>query len=404
MQALKLTIPGDYWDVHIYRGQMYLWRMNGSILTLSWSDLVDEIGKKARSSFATRFGFAEGSALYSRGVWPLFREDQFSKWAAENFANQSLQVINVEARELQRATIDEQESPFCDLAVDSEIYDRTLYVTGKSGLWRASIGRGTRRPVSSRAYHVHDIPAVSIAARGRKLALAASGDGLFQHSIDWTQGTRTDPTRISDRHCEQAFWAFQSVFASSTLESSYFVARYWGDHFDESSGDWDDSRLVNAGLLETREIPGTLSDAKYGWAFEEKIYTTDGLRLSSTRYRQSDLAFGISAASKTLGGLELGNPEIEPCAAGSATFGVVVEHEDGLSIVESDDVQSEIAGPITKWRTYPRAINYENHLHVIKDDFVEIHAFYGDFFADPDAKRFGAKFDPNRRGLYFSKS
>ena len=41
MQALKLTLPGDYWDVQIYRGRLHLWTMAGSILTLDWERLVE---------------------------------------------------------------------------------------------------------------------------------------------------------------------------------------------------------------------------------------------------------------------------------------------------------------------------------------------------------------------------
>ena len=51
-----------------------------------------------------------------------------------------------------------------------------------------------------------------------------------------------------------------------------------------------------------------------------------------------------------------------------------------------------IPGPITRWRVYPRSMNYENHLHVILDDRIEIYSFNHDYFLSQQEKEIGIQF------------
>ena len=43
MQTLKVNTPGEYYDSQIYDGKLYLWQIDGSILTLNWNKLVEGI-------------------------------------------------------------------------------------------------------------------------------------------------------------------------------------------------------------------------------------------------------------------------------------------------------------------------------------------------------------------------
>ena len=43
MSLVRVTIQGDFWDSQIYRGALYLFERAGSILTLDWDRLVDDI-------------------------------------------------------------------------------------------------------------------------------------------------------------------------------------------------------------------------------------------------------------------------------------------------------------------------------------------------------------------------
>ncbi len=393
MQALRLTIPGDYWDVQIYRGWLHLWTMSGSLITLDWNRLVDGIAESATSALAVRLGFAQGTALYGDQVAPLRAEPEFREWMLRLFDSQAEQTLVLDAADIARATLDEQANPLHDLPVDTEIYERMLYAATSQGIWRSSVGRRTIHPISTRSTKLHDLPAVSMRARSRQLALAATGDGLFELGRDretpwYDRMMQPDRMRqLSTRHCEKVDWAFSSIFASSTLSGGYLIARYWRSELEEG-GD----SLEDGGVFDDGTIDGSLDEPDVSWAHDEKIYTAGVRRLTSSHYTQKNVPNGIKAASSALGDIVLENAIDRPIAGGSATFGAVVEFDDRLIVVSSDENQSTIDGPVTRWRTYPRAVNYENHLHVILDDRLEVLAFYGDYLVDQREKKFGIEF------------
>ena len=398
MQALKLTIPGDYWDVQIYRGWLHLWTMSGSLITIDWDRLVDGIAESAASALAVRLGFAHGTALYGDQVAPLRAEPEFREWMLQLFDSQAAQAVVVDPADIARATLDEQANPLHDLPVDTEIYERMLYAATSQGIWESSVGRRTIHPVSTRPTKLHDLPAVSMRARSRQLALAATGDGLFQLGRDrytpWSDRMRlSDRMRqLSTRHCEKVDWAFSSIFASSTLSGGYLFARYWRSEVEE-----DGDLLADGGVFGDDTIDGALNRPDVSWAQDEKIYTAGIRRLTSSHYTQKNVPDGIKAASTALGDIVLEDAIDRPIAGGSAAFGAVVEFDDRLIVVSSDETQSTIDGPVTRWRTYPRALNYENHLHVILEDRLEVLAFYGDYLVDQRQKKFGIEFRTGAR-------
>ena len=55
----------------------------------------------------------------------------------------------------------------------------------------------------------------------------------------------------------------------------------------------------------------------------------------------------------------------------------------------SDGSYYNIPGEISRVRVFPRSFNYENHLHVIHDNKLEIYSFNNDYFVDQKSKDFG---------------
>jgi hypothetical protein len=58
----------------------------------------------------------------------------------------------------------------------------------------------------------------------------------------------------------------------------------------------------------------------------------------------------------------------------------------------SDGTYYNIPGEASRVRIFPRSLNYENHLHVILDDRLEIYSFNNDYFVDQKSKDFGFAF------------
>ena len=402
MQALTVIIPGDYWDVQIYRGRLHLWTMSGSLTTIHWDALVEKLAETAMNALAVRLGLARGAALYGEQIAPLRAEPEFREWMLSRFNLQASQTMTVDASQIVDSTLGNQDNPIPELPIDTEIYRRMLYAVTSRGIWEASVGR-TVYPVSTRPRQLNDLTAVSIRAYSRQLALAATGDGLFKLGIGEDFNGSRELQQLSDRHCEKADWAFQSIFASSTLGGGYLYSRYWQTVYEDYFDDGEQFSLprnvvVDGGVFDDNMIDGAFIQPDISWARSERIHTVQNHRLTSSRYVQKEVQSGIENACTSLGDILLGNEILladdddKPISGGSATFGTIVEFDDRLSIVLSDESQTTVCGPVTRWRTYPRSVNYENHLHVIFDDHLAIYAFYGDYFIDQRQKRFGIEY------------
>lgn len=413
MQALKLTIPGDFWDVQVYRGRLHLWKMSGSVLTVDWTRLVDAVSDAAASRLAVRIGFSSGETLYGEDIAPLRAESEFRTWLLSLFERQQEQTFVVNTELLSQFVVDEQDNPFHNLPIDTEIYLRKLYASTDDGLWRASLG-STKHPISTRPVLLADFSPVSMKAHGYRLAMAATSDGLFETMINPIEPLELDGNirQLSDRHCDGVDWAFSSVFATSTMSGGFLVGRYWEsdrpDHYGLDTAadedDWGPTRsasahrgLVEAGIFEVSAVQGALPQPSLSWAGGEKVYTIDERQLATSRFVQQDLVRGLGEASAELGRVDLEVPGKRPLAAGASTFGTVIEFDDSLLVVSSDASQSVINEPVTRWRTYPRSTHYQNHLHLIFDDHIDVLAFYGDYLIDQREKRFGSEYRMPRR-------
>ena len=310
MSFLKVTIPGDYWDVQIYRGKLYLWTMFGSLVIVNWGKLIDSIAQESLSPLAVRMGFAEGDALYQLQGNRLFWEDQFRDWLRLQFDRQAEEDIVVDDLTMRRSTFDIIDNPLGGLPIDTEVYNQTLYATTETGLWNVSIDELTDEYTSPDPVKLHDVSAVSVRAKSNQLALAASDYGLFRVDLN-VRPEEHEVAHVSERPCDRAEWSFQSIFADSLLDGGYLVSRYWRDIVGKRPQVpdyriFDDRELVDGETYDTSDIVGTLAEPAVSWALAEKIYTANETVVTSTKYTQQRTAKGMDAASKELGRIQLG--------------------------------------------------------------------------------------------------
>ncbi len=396
MSFLRMTIPGDYWDVQLYRGKLYLWTMEGSVVTLDWGKLVDSIAESAIRPLAVRMCFAQGDALYQLQRNALFKEDEFRGWLRPQFDEQAAQELDVDEWIVRRSIIDIQDNPLADLPIDTEVYNRFLYATTERGIWNAGVEQSSDSLIDPDPVKMDDLVAVTVRAKSNQLALAASDEGLYR--VDLSGGPSSDGlVQVSERPCDRADWSFSSIFADSLIGGGFLVSRYWDEISEEwqersENPRWGNKLLVDGGTYDVAEIEGTLSKPTVSWAFAERIYTANNDSVSSSRYTQGKIAESIEAASKGLGTIELAGLPGQAIAGRAAVFGTAIEFEGGLRVIQSDESQFGIPGPVTRWRVYPRAKNYDNHLHVIQEDCLVVVACYKDYFVRQGRKRFGVSY------------
>lgn len=72
-----------------------------------------------------------------------------------------------------------------------------------------------------------------------------------------------------------------------------------------------------------------------------------------------------------------------------ALFGTVVELQNGLRVIPSAGAVVRLDGEPVCWRVFPRSYHYENQMHIIYDDRMEVLSFNHDYFVDQKSKLSG---------------
>jgi hypothetical protein len=79
-------------------------------------------------------------------------------------------------------------------------------------------------------------------------------------------------------------------------------------------------------------------------------------------------------------------------SGGIAYFGIIIEYEDALSVLCSDDTLITFPEAVARWKVYPRSKRYENHLHIIYEDRFVVYSFNHDYFVDQADKLKGIQY------------
>jgi hypothetical protein len=380
MQPLKLTIPGRYWDSHIYQGRLYLFGMDGDIVTVDWDRLVDSWAVDEYYRLPLECAFLQSNYLYGDEVRSFVNDTDVRELLRKKFAKLAALPLTVQPHLLAEYEIGRQDNPFPFPHSDSEMYRRTLYVSAPSGVVSAGASGHTKKPISTRAERRWDGPVYRLSANWQALALAAGDEGLFELALDAGYGESThEPKRIAQRRCTGCTWAFHSVFGST--EVGGFLASF----IKRESPDGDRHTVRDFDKLMTSE--DLWGESGYSWGVQDKLCMAKGSSIRVLKYQPWE-----KEASNRI--LQLAPIEVHPwkgqvLSATSASFGVVIETENALVVYPS------IGDPVTlpeepiNWRVFNRSKHYENQLHVIWRDRLEILSFNQDYLVDQRNKVLG---------------
>ena len=396
MQPLKIIIPGNFWDIQIYRDRLYLWDMDGGLSTYNWDESFESLLMAHEDQkLAIKCAFSRGDYLYNENFDLIFNDSEFKQLLQNKFHNAPREIeLSLEMRA-------KQENPFKELPIDSEIYNSQLYALTSSGLLSATAHRKSEKyPVSSKPVKQWDAYLQSIRANSNTLALSGGSEGLFEYAIkerniysaDFFK-PETDITQLSSKHSLYSTWAFSSIYSSSDVGNSYLIANYWETQYGQT-------QLRHGSLFDDNDIFSEVQQGALSWAENEKIYLIDNSRIKVINFNQSQVAPDSDNSpfhEVTTQNIELENQDV--VMADTAQYGTIIEDMNGLTVYRSDGQLFRIDEPITRWRIYPRSKRYENHLHVILDDRIEIYSFNHDYFVDQKSKIFGIQ----HRGLQKSK-
>ena len=99
-----------------------------------------------------------------------------------------------------------------------------------------------------------------------------------------------------------------------------------------------------------------------------------------------------STKQQSLGRISIENLTDEIISADSSYFGVVLEMDESLLVVDSLGQSHFIQNEPVNWRVFPKSINYINHLHIIYEDYMDIYIFTHDYFVNQKEKKLGIRY------------
>lgn len=385
MSTVKFIVPGEYWDSQIYQGRLYLFARDGTLRTINWDHLIDGIGVPERLRLALECAFRRSDYLYGE-EWELFFSDpEIKSIIVEKFDALAEKAIQPSKKLLKSSEIKEQDSPFPFPHADSVIYNKNMYVVGESGLWRSTCsrrGHGTN-PVSSRPERKWDCPTTSVAAAYGALALATGKEGLWEfdlknlrYSLSDDEG---DPAQLSKRDCDACEWMYFSVYGTSYVKGG-FLAEY--KKSDDHAGDYlerEFSKIVSSDQI--------FDETGYSWGTRDKIYLVRGSQVLVARYNP----YADEGTIGDIHQISIAGWKGEFVSGGVGTFGAIFEYDNAIVVMPSEGDNVTLAGEPINWRVFPGSRYYQNHLHVIYDDRLEIHSFNQDYFVKQADKLFGSR-------------
>ena len=416
--------------MQIYKGRLYLWHYDGRLSVYDWERLIELAHPKAGRSFAVKAAWLQGNSLYNPDVLTVFDDPGFRKVLDADLAELRAEAPVITPKLLNGALYGEQDNPVKELPTDTEIFSNILYLVTYDGFWSATAHRNNRRyPVSSRPKKRWDAQAFSASAAHWGIALSAGDDGLFEFdtlsrddspnngNLYFPQSNHRNGSvnQLTGRHSSYADWAFASVYSTSLVGESCLLAFRW-QRDPAGSGRF---RREFVREIDESEILQTGSVTGLSWGAGDKICVIHGNEMTVMRYVQNNVtetetprALLVSDRTSSpstivakndaerphrespfdsVGSIHL-TEEDDVVKAGLTYFGIILETSDQLHLFRSDKDVWSMPGPIVRWRTYPRAKYYENHLHIIAQDAVHIVAFMHDYWEDQEEKIAGIRY------------
>lgn len=414
MHALKVIVPGEFYDSQIYNGRLYLWEIDGSLITIDWDKLVGKINVSEELEIALKFALQHNDALYRN---PLLRDIEVRDLMQLKFKKLSELVIEVNRRDLLSCRINQRNSPFPFPHADSAVHYDMMYVGSQDGVSASEcIKRNQWDGHIESAEKILDLPVLSIATSHLTLAIAAGNEGLFDYSLTQNPTKKySEPRKLSGSHCNLTRWLYPSIFGSSYFNDGYFAdfetkknatkenvalkASSIDEHGKRQKRPSQHERILQ-GLVSSDEIfkqssvkpdgmTSTETETRFTWGVQDKLCSITKNSVKLAQYKPKSRAKYTKNKFKDLGSVEIEGLTSEVISADSSLFGIVLEQEDGLLIVTSLLESHFLQGEPVNWRVFPKATNYSNHLHVIYDDALHIYAFSHDYFVDQFTKKLG---------------
>lgn len=413
MQPIKLTISGAFWDTQIYMGFMYLFKRDGSLMVVDWDRLVTDLGIRTGKTFAIEAAFRRSDHLYGPSARMFLEDRTFKDMVISRFGDLAQSNLQIDGRLLGRYCVQQTDSPSPFPHADSLFYNSLLYTVGKSGVYCSPCTTSRKGKPVGTGVKRWDGSASACAASYNTVALATGENGLYEMISGVSlKGELAipdyEPREVTDKDCTDCSWSFFNIFGTSRFQGSFLVqyrrddgpnrgnlvsqadAEWYGAL--ERGVKWRRPRHIDR-ILEDREIFGGAARG-YEVAYQDKIYSVHDQRILIVK--ANPYASDAESRLSHFGEVQIDAWKGSLVSAKVAVFGVVLEYDSAIVVVGNgvgDELEIHtIRHEPVSWRVFPRSANYRNHLHVIRDDELEVWSFNHDYFVQQSEKKFGTRY------------
>ncbi|GAA5530994.1 hypothetical protein [Herpetosiphon gulosus] len=429
MKAITMTIQGEFYDSYIYAGLLYLWTLDGEIVTINWNKLIKSVSESQPDElqFATHCAFNKGSYLY-QNEWMLFRKDiEMVGRLHDRFTTLASTPIEFDSfyNDMSKFIQSRANNSFLFPHADILLFHDNIFVGNNKGIEsvkRTSINRNLKHDNNKK---ISDIPVFSLSANNYLIAMASGEDGMYEYNIQDTENK--DVIQRSENECFFVRWIYTSIFGSShekgyiadfapdndakqlaqsistrteisesqetllvTLPKLERISTTHQDHLETPNSTPKKRKaprkfknfIYSANLFENSD-----EQDRYVWGSHDKICLINKDNIYVIKYNPnlSNRYKPMGRINITKSGLnihELG--DIVSCD--SSYFGYIIEFDEGLVIINGNEEFMVLNGEPVNWRVFPDSRDYLNQMHVIYDDCIKILSFYDDYFINQNAK------------------
>lgn len=389
VRPVTLRVPGRYWDSQLYAGRLYLFEQDGSLRTVDWDRLIDDWSPENDLDLAVESAFRRSSLLYREDFQLMLSDKDARALIVNKFERLASRNLDLEPRRLEALTIKREKNRFPFPHSDSTIYDSSLYVASSEGLSSVQLHRDDPYdPVgweADRAKKRWDARILGLSASYQTLALAAGTDGLFELSLraDGFDNVPVpdDPIRRAEFNCTACSWVSYNIYGSSASAAGglamYRLSRV---------GDRDEDYVRQfESFIPAVQIFGTVG---YSWGSQDKLCQLVDGHINVVQYARRRW--------RRVGGLEVHAAAGVLVSAATALYGLVLEFEHEIRVLCSDGSIVRFEAEPVNWRIFPRSRYYENQLHILHDDYLEVVSLNQDYFVDQKQKLSGATYQRRR--------
>lgn len=389
MQAIVVRIQGKFWDSQVAEGLLYLFGRSGDIRVFHWDRFVSEFKESDEFKTELQWALCRNDLLYGLRFQLGYPSAEIWQVIQRKFLRLSESPIDADLNTLERYSLTHLDNTFPFPHRDSAAHRGRFYVAGQRGLFSALRIKGGSKQHLSQPIRLTDVPAFTVRPSKDSIALAGGDEGLFEFMIP-----RKFPDHAPDFHsnalvsqnCVDCSWVFQNLYGSSFTGPGYLAPstkereRRQKRHAVQTASD-----LVTEDAI--------FHERGYSWGTNDLLCQVKGNTVRIVRYNPRSQSRG--AVLQDLGTIDMEGWKGDVVSGRVAVFGIVIECDEAMVIKPSVGSVMTLRGEPVRWRIFPGAGRYENHLHVIYEDRLEILSFTHDYFVNQSEKLVGYRHLPS---------